>query len=61
MNQLYHIMIKTFLNSIERAKNQVNDSIFMFTHNFYATIYLSNLMQWQKMKRMKNICRTIKT
>ena len=50
-------MIKTFLNSIERAKNQVNDSIFMFTHRKKNTYFTRNTA---KMEFSDAICFILK-
>ena len=35
-------MIKTFLNSIERAKNQINNSIFMFAYRKKSNYFTRN-------------------
>ncbi len=50
-------MIKTFLNSIERARNQVNDSIFMFTHRKKNTYFTRNTA---KMEFSDAICFILK-
>jgi len=50
-------MIKTFLNSIERAKNQINDSIFMFTHRKKNTYFIRSTA---KMEFSDAICFILK-
>ena len=50
-------MIKIFLNSIERAKNQINDSIFMFTHRKKDTYFTRNTA---KMEFSDAICFILK-
>ena len=37
------ILIKTFLNSIERAKNQIDDSIFMFAYRKKSNYFTRNI------------------
>ncbi len=55
------IMIKIFLNFIERAKNQINDFIFMFTHILEpgkpqsGKLQKNSLQNW-KTRALKMIC-----